>query len=462
MASFDRRTFVAGVLGASGVLALQPPGAALAATDPTKCTTRPKVFKPGQDTRPVAPRRNVGVLLTDHAWMTKFQKGYAHIRAMNQNDPRSWTQQGRIHAIMCSGQPFEVHESTRFLAWHRCYLYFHERIIAWASTGGQSLDPTFRLALWNWEGNDLGVNSTPSFPAAFTQGSLKDQYRQPTYSPGDGNIKAALATPLITGTQGIYGQPYSPSSSGSALLENASHGQIHVDTGYQNNNPPPNPPGRDMGVLATAGYDPVFFAHHGNIDKVWAWWQSYNPGKTPASIDPNTHQPYDPAWAATTWQFYDYDGSCWSITAADTPNYTRNLRYTVPAPPPKPTTRRVALGVAGPTLTAQSVSVPSTGASVLLEDLTIPPPGRGSFGLVATVDGKPHVVGHFAVFGMEMNEPRTLSVQAQLDPQGVQLLSKGVKLQVVPETKKALSPFAVTGANPKAAELHASSAALLL
>jgi hypothetical protein len=206
----------------------------------------------------------------------------------------------------------------------------------------------------------------------------------------------------------------------------------------------------------------VFFAHHGNIDKVWAWWQSYNPGKTPASIDPNTQQPYDPAWAGTTWQFYDWDGSCWSINPMDVVNYTRVLRYTVPAPPPKPTTRRIPLNLAAARLTAQNLSAPTSGAAVLLEDLSIPPPGRGEFNLVATVNGQPHVVGHFAIFGMPMTQSRTLSVQARLEPQGVQLLSKGVKLLVAPQTKPGPRGFTLTAPSAKAVELRASSAALLL
>jgi polyphenol oxidase len=435
--SFDRRAFVAGVLGAGGVLIVRPP-AATAAVDPTNCTpTNKHAFKPGMDTRPITMRRTVEQLWADKAWLKKMDAGYKWMRGLSSSDPRSLTQQGNIHKIMCAGGPREVHGSDRFLAWHRCFVYFQERIVAYGSTGGHSLDPTFRLAVWDWE----GATTTPTFPEAFKHGSLLDTNREPTFSAGDGNINPALAT---TDIFTFYGYPVGSGGGGSPVLENASHGQIHMDTGRQ------SPPFHDMGSLPTAALDPVFCAHHGNIDKVWAWWQQLHPGKTPSSVDP--------AWLKNIWYFYDYDGKCYSIGPADVIDYQKNLRYSYPPAPGTRVVRPIPLKVSNATLkVARPGAAPlqSNAASMQLNDVQIPSPGTGRFNLVANAGGKQQVIGHFALFAHPM-EGAKASVLAKIEPQGVSVLQSGASFTVV----AARGGKGLTGATPS--PLSAKSAVLLL
>lgn len=443
--SFDRRAFVAGVLGAGGVLIVRPP-AATAQVDPTNCTaTNKHKFVPGMDTRPITMRRTVEQLKADTAWLKKIQAGYKWMRGLSSSDPRSLTQQGNIHKIMCAGGPREVHGSDRFLAWHRCFVYFQERIVAYGSTGGTSLDPTFRLAVWDWE----GATSTPSFPAAFTSGSLLDANRQPAFSAGDGNINPALATSDIFT---FYGYPVGSGGGGSPVLENAAHGQIHMDTGRQAY------PYHDMGSLPTAALDPVFCSHHGNIDKVWAWWQQLHPGKTPNTNKPGTTTPYDPAWVKNIWYFYDYDGKCYAIGPADVIDYQKNLRYSYP---PAPGTRIIRpfplkLSNAMLKLARPGAAAPqSNAASMLLNNVQIPAPGTGRFNLVAKVGGQDKVIGHFALFSHPM-EGATASVLARIEPEGVSVLQTGAAFTVV----SARGGKGLTGAAPT--PLSAKSATLLL
>jgi len=440
--SFGRRAFVAGVLGAGGVLIVRPP-AATAAVDPTNCTPSNKhAFKPGMDTRPITMRRTVEQLWADKPWLKKMEAGYKWMRGLSSNDPRSLVQQGNIHKIMCAGGPREVHGSDRFLAWHRCFVYFQERIVAYGSTGGTSLDPTFRLAVWDWE----GATSTPSFPQAFTQGSLVDPLRQPTYSAGDGNINPALAT---TDIFTFYGYPVG-GGGGSPVLENASHGQIHVDTGKQ------TPPYHDMGALPTAALDPVFCAHHGNIDKVWAWWQQLHPGKTPNTNKPGTTTPYDPAWIKNIWYFYDYDGKCYSIGPADVIDYQKNLRYSYPNAPGAHVVRPYPIKITNATLKLAKTGLTapqSTAASMQLNNVQIPSPGTGRFNLVANVGGKQQTIGHFALFAHPM-PGTTASVLARIEPAGVSALQSGASFTVVPaQGRKGLTGAAPTPLNAKSATL---------
>lgn len=47
------------------------------------------------------------------------------------------------------------------------------------------------------------------------------------------------------------------------------HDYIHGWTGGTG----PNGVGGDMGVVATSAFDPVFWAHHAMIDRLWYLWQ---------------------------------------------------------------------------------------------------------------------------------------------------------------------------------------------
>lgn len=54
-------------------------------------------------------------------------------------------------------------------------------------------------------------------------------------------------------------------------LEDGPHGAVHNWTGSNDDQ------SSDMGNLWLAGRDPVFFAHHCNIDRLWAEWNRRNP-----------------------------------------------------------------------------------------------------------------------------------------------------------------------------------------
>lgn len=45
------------------------------------------------------------------------------------------------------------------------------------------------------------------------------------------------------------------------------HGSVHYFMGH------PDHAFLDMGRVFTAPHDPIFFAHHANVDRIWAIWQ---------------------------------------------------------------------------------------------------------------------------------------------------------------------------------------------
>jgi hypothetical protein len=141
------------------------------------------------------------------------------------------------------------------------------------------------LPYWNWSsGPSTGV------PAAC---------RQPTYVNRDG---ATAANPLFSGPRAAGGQTSrSPSidttafddlaTSAQAAMTAATfssfqnqisgvHGSVHVRTGG------------DMGSVPTASYDPIFYLHHANVDRLWADWQTAHPDALPAAEASFQLQPF--------------------------------------------------------------------------------------------------------------------------------------------------------------------------
>jgi tyrosinase len=60
-----------------------------------------------------------------------------------------------------------------------------------------------------------------------------------------------------------------PSFSSFQSLINGPHGSVHGRVGG------------DMCCVPTASYDPIFFLHHANVDRIWARWQILHPGPLP-------------------------------------------------------------------------------------------------------------------------------------------------------------------------------------
>jgi polyphenol oxidase len=278
--------------------------------------------------------------------LQKLQKAYAALRQLsktNPNDPRGWMQQAHVHCWYCGGgqngvQGPEIHSSWWFFAWHRCYLYFHERTLA-----SVIKDPTVALTYWNWD--DVSSTKNLGVPPAFYTGSLNDLNREATLGetmdPGyvTGLTPSDPSLLELTTLNWFGSDPGNQEPSNGGQLENGPHGVVHLWTGAANE------PGTnlcttgvfqgkpDMGVLATAAQDPVFFAHHSNIDRLWDVWLAYQAAN-------NTGQK-NPAWPGNkSWAFWnanlDGTGKWVTMSIASVLNHEQTLRYRY-APPPSAT-----------------------------------------------------------------------------------------------------------------------------
>ena len=72
-----------------------------------------------------------------------------------------------------------------------------------------------------------------------------------------------------------------------------------------------------MAGFAAAGYDPIFYGHHGNCDRFWQAW---------LEADPDHQNPTDSDWLERTFYFTDEKGKPIAIQVKDVVN-TERLGY---------------------------------------------------------------------------------------------------------------------------------------
>jgi hypothetical protein len=196
----------------------------------------------------------------------------------NPCDPTGLLYQTWLHDFYCSAGPHGtgIHSTWDFLPWHRAFLYFHERILADAS-GWQD----FRLPVWDWEKRadmpplycDLGL---PSFLTGGYQRVLDVDNMRAAFSP------CALQAWLLSNRFEDF------CGSAGTNLRSALGPHDVVHTGLVRG---------AMKLPMTAAADPVFYAHHANVDRFWSYWLSHY------KDSPGFQIPED--WKRQSYCFYD-------------------------------------------------------------------------------------------------------------------------------------------------------------
>jgi tyrosinase len=261
-------------------------------------------------------------------------------------NPTSWWYQAAIHGTHL--QHLEAlwnqckHGGWYFVAWHRMYTYYFERIVrdAVVKAGGPE---DWALPYWNY-----GLNGKYA--------SIPDAFRSPTDSHGNPNplyVKArrpkevsekgvkpginegGILSPAITTDAFAISRPgfiggrefgggISPPReqfwSQTGRLEQTPHNDVH------------NGIGGEDGLMTDpdeAAKDPIFWLHHSNIDRIWAEWSL-------------THSnPVDGAWKGWKFKFFDESGKEASKACGEVVDTVANLGYTydvIRKAEPKPST----------------------------------------------------------------------------------------------------------------------------
>lgn len=180
------------------------------------------------------------------------------------------------------GQPYRP-PSHLFLPWHRAYLLAFERVL-------NRLWPGLNLAYWDWTEPSFSVRGIPGRlrKVAYSdkdQGVWLNQFcRAPIdcigheylteRSPG----KAADLKPLAEKVQQALSQ--SRFEDFSSLMEEASDGFRAWVGGHMNDDD-------------YAAYDPMFWFHIANVDRIWLQWQQAQPeASVPESMLGATLEPF--------------------------------------------------------------------------------------------------------------------------------------------------------------------------
>ena len=188
-----------------------------------------------------------------------------------------WTGQGWLHSYYCSNV-INVHSTAAFLPWHRAFVFFHEQML-------QTHDKDLRLPVWDWE-------NCEDVPAAYN-GWVKPPnipdcqfVRTPVKAPIDGCLLQSWL--LSASPEEFLGYPaYSPGPPPTPAPQayGGPHSLIHASVGRF-----------FMGIPKFAALDPLFFAHHANIDRYFSAWRLYYKDK--AGFE-------HPKWPSEDWYFYD-------------------------------------------------------------------------------------------------------------------------------------------------------------
>jgi hypothetical protein len=287
MSDMQRRDFLiaalgsAGLLGASGLLERNSAYAAIL-----------------RDVRStVYTRRNVYCLNATSPEIVAYKSAITAMKALPNTNGVSWLAQANIHGTFAPPPGMIVsacqHGTTFFLAWHRMYVYFFERIVR-----KMSADPNFALPYWGY--SPTGNRDLPSLfrnPANATN-ALYTANRNPTINGG-----ALITASLVDAGPALAMTAF---SSFTNSVNETPHGQVHVAVGG------------GMSNFQEAAQDPIFWLHHCNIDRLWELWLASGGGRV---------NPTDATWLTTPFNFYDETGATVSLTGAQIVDTACQLHY---------------------------------------------------------------------------------------------------------------------------------------
>src|ERR1051325_7816031 len=242
-------------------------------------------------------RKNVDSL--NAAELQALRSGYA--KAQGIMDNRGYNHFAGLHGIpnwYCWHHDHTQGSTVNanlFLPWHRAYLLFFDRAIRDQSPSGPN-DPKVGLPWWDWTTALSHANGVPkAFSAATVNGKANPLFRA--------RIVAPTANPPINRlTRRFPGDPSElPTKNDvsdlldipqfndfSSQLEDI-HDNIHGWTGGNNGQV-----GGDMGFLATAAWDPIFWSHHCMIDRLWYLWQlKHGMNNIPPALVPLVLTPFN-------------------------------------------------------------------------------------------------------------------------------------------------------------------------
>jgi tyrosinase len=196
----------------------------------------------------------------EHANAAALQDGYAGMQALSGSDNRSWIYWAEAHGF----NRYECWHHARvgndafpydlFLPWHRAYLLFFDN-------AARDQNPAAILPWWDWTSD---ISHQSGLPAAYTSGGPALQsgpVPEIDGQPERRTVRNPSGPANLPTTQDVDSvlalTDFRDFSNQLQDIHDGIHGWV----------------GGDMGSIGTSAFDPVFWAHHAMIDRLWYLWQ---------------------------------------------------------------------------------------------------------------------------------------------------------------------------------------------
>ncbi|CAH1415798.1 unnamed protein product [Lactuca virosa] len=222
--------------------------------------------------------------LVDKDYIDKFSKAIELMKALPDDDPRSFKQQANVHCAYCDAAGMKIPD-----------IYTDKNSPLYDSLRDAKHQPPTVVDL-DFNGVDNNLS-----PSEQTSTNLTIMYRQ--------MVSNAKTASLFMGSPYRAGDDPSP---GAGSLESVPHNPVHIWTGDRN-----QPNGEDMGNFYSAGKDPIFFAHHGNLDRLWSVWKTLG-GRRKDFTDND--------WLDSSFLFYDENAELTRVKVRDCVD-SKNMNY---------------------------------------------------------------------------------------------------------------------------------------
>jgi Common central domain of tyrosinase/Polyphenol oxidase middle domain len=212
------------------------------------------------------------------------------------------------------------HNSFYFFSWHRMYLYFFDRILrAAAASAGY---PNVVLPYWNWQDPAQYALPAPFWQPADSSNPL---YIAPPNRPAALDAGTAFLDAATVDSSAAFAdvsfETGGASGNGFGGQEDsapAQFGSANGDFEMQPHDVVHSALGGYMAVVDTSAFDPIFYLHHAQIDRLWNRWIQLGGGRA---------DPSGATWLNTTFTFYDEAGNAVYLTGAQIVDTVGQLNY---------------------------------------------------------------------------------------------------------------------------------------
>jgi hypothetical protein len=268
-------------------------GTAAAATCNTKLQCNQLKPLPKGDPTPLPPEpkrvpRPLASSAAGKAALGQLKDAYDQLLARDPAKQNSLLYQMSLHDLYCSNRTgtADIHSSWDFLPWHRGFVYFHERILR------AIIGDSFRLPVWDWD--NPGADKVPDFYTSWARNNICKHTRDDL----DGRVsqcsqEAWLFSPTYQEFAGYKPYAMGPHHALRGSAPNGPHSYVHSYIGGA------------LSLPCTAAADPLFYAHHANVDRFWKHWQKSTGFRPPQGF------------GGQVFCFYDEHCQPWFVRAID-------------------------------------------------------------------------------------------------------------------------------------------------